>query len=88
MGSLQGATRGLFHLAAAFTVLGSRPALAANARSGKPAFGPQTSLLYLPLANGETLEFTLEQLMAGYHVPGWAWRWSIISRTCGREVSG
>jgi CubicO group peptidase (beta-lactamase class C family) len=66
--------RGFFFLATALTVLVAfpgftRPATGKNA-SKKPDFGPQTALLYLPLANGETLEFTLEQLMAGFHVPG------------------
>ncbi|MFL5411406.1 MAG: serine hydrolase [Myxococcales bacterium] len=61
-----------FFLAIAFTMLVAFPDFTSPARAGKakPDFGPQTALLYLPLADGETLEFTLEQLMAAFHVPG------------------
>jgi hypothetical protein len=67
--------KAFFFLAIAFTMLVAfpdftSPARAGTVRSAKPDLGPQTALLYLPLADGETLEFTLEQLMAGFHVPG------------------
>jgi len=63
-----------FFLAIAFTMLVAFPDFTSSARAGtvrsaKPDFGPQTAL-HIPLADGETLEFTLEQLMAAFHVPG------------------